>query len=187
MEARSCDSEIFSKAIRTTYTLWYTRRDTVIVLWRSRSCKKASLCLCTSPEWQRPVTSNLQFIVRWHMERTVVFRNFGCRKEKRRKLKHRGQNPNMPTYFRQYCVSLRRERNAGQSKIQWQFFRNQIQIAPADVNSTACIRELVSVCNRPTNWNFGLFNLDLKLPIKAFSLDYSFYLLRFFSSRIFVT
>lgn len=103
------------------------------------------------------------------MERTVVFPNFNCRKEKRRKLKTRGQNPRMraPTYFRQYGVSLRRERNAGQSKIQWQFFRNQIQIAPADVNSTACIRELASVCNRPTNWNFGLFNLDLKLPIKA--------------------
>lgn len=141
------------------------------------------------PEWQWPVASNLQFIVPWHMERTVVFPNFNCRKEKRRKLKTRGQNPSMraPTYFRQYGVSLRRERKAGQSKIQWQFFRNQIQIEPADVNSTACIRELASVCNRPTNWNFGLFNLDLKLPIKAFSLDYSFYLLRFLSCRIFAT
>jgi len=113
MEARSCDSEIFSKSIRTTYTLWYTRRDTVAVLWRSSSCKKASLCLCTSPEWQWPVASNLQFILRWHIERNVVFRNFGCQREKRRKLKTRGQNPSMqaPTYFREYGVSLRRERN----------------------------------------------------------------------------
>lgn len=161
----------------------------MVVLWRSSSCKKASLCLCTSPKWQRPVASNLQFIVRWHMERTVVFRNFGCRKEKRLKLKTRVQNPSTraPTYFRQYCASLRRERNAEQSKIQWQFFRNQIQIAPAEVNSTARIRELASVCNRPTNWNFGLFNLDLKLSINAFSLDYSFNLLEFLSSRMFVS